>query len=297
MAVLMKPLNKKYAAVLYCVAAAFCFSAMTSCVRCAGDLPFVQKSFFRNVIALMCAVVVLLRQKKHFIWNKGNGIPLLLRASFGLLGVLCNFYAVDHLLLANASMLNKMSPFFAIVLSCLFLNERPTLAQIVGVLAAFGGSLLIIKPSPGNLSLVPSLIGLAGGFGAGAAYTAVRELSHRGEDGSRIVFFFTAFSTLVLIVPFIAVYKPMTMQQLLILIGAGVFAAGGQYAITAAYMHAPAAEISVYDYSQIVFAAILGFFLFDQIPDIWSVAGYVCICGTAIIMFRHTHHHNLHIKK
>ena len=66
---------------------------------------------------------------------------------------------------------------------------------------------------------------------------------------------------------------------------AGLFAAGGQFSITAAYCFAPAREISVYDYSQILFAAVTGYFLFQQIPDGYSVLGYIIICSMALFMF------------
>ena len=69
------------------------------------------------------------------------------------------------------------------------------------------------------------------------------------------------------------------------LICAGLAAAGGQFTITAAYTHAPAREVSVYDYTQIIFAAALGFIFFSQIPDILSVIGYCIIAGVAIAMF------------
>ena len=66
---------------------------------------------------------------------------------------------------------------------------------------------------------------------------------------------------------------------------AGLAAAGGQFSITAAYSNAPAREISVYDYTQVIFAALLGFIFFSQIPDVWSVIGYVIICGVSVIMY------------
>ena len=77
----------------------------------------------------------------------------------------------------------------------------------------------------------------------------------------------------------------MTGLQVLTLLGAGLAAAGGQFGITAAYYHAPAKEISIYDYSQIIFATTLGFLLFDQVPDKYSLLGYVIICAMALWMF------------
>ena len=77
----------------------------------------------------------------------------------------------------------------------------------------------------------------------------------------------------------------MTLVQLLMLLLAGTAAAGGQFAITRAYIYAPAKQISVYDYSQIVFSAILGFIIFGQIPDGFSFLGYFIIIAMAVWMF------------
>ncbi|MFR5420791.1 MAG: EamA family transporter [Oscillospiraceae bacterium] len=118
-------------------------------------------------------------------------------AGAGTLGLLCNFYAIGKLNLPDANMLNKLSPFFAIVFSIFLLREKPNLVQVLGVLVAFGGSVCIIKPSFDNPQTLPALAGALGGLGAGAAYTFVRYLGARGENGSRIVFYFSAFSCLV----------------------------------------------------------------------------------------------------
>ena len=133
------------------------------------------------------------------------------------------------------------------------------------------------------MELLPSLIGLLGGIGAGAAYTMVRKLGEGGEKGPFIVFFFSTFSCLATLPWLIFDFHPMTLTQTAILLLAGLSAAGGQFAITAAYCYAPAREISVYDYSQIIFAAVLGFAAFGQVPDMLSWVGYGIICGMAIL--------------
>ncbi|HCL00909.1 MAG TPA: EamA family transporter [Lachnoclostridium phytofermentans] len=278
-------MKTKYKGILCILCSAFCFALMNTFVRLSGDLPSIQKSFFRNVVALIFAYIVIKKNKESLRCKQGNFKYLMIRSFFGTIGVLCNFYAVDHLVLSDASMLNKMSPFFVIILSMIFLNEKVNLVQGLAVVAAFVGSLFIIKPTFANMELVPSLIGLLGGFGAGAAYTAVRYLGQRGEKGSLIVFVFSAFSCLVTLPFLIFQYAPMELWQIGVLLLAGLAAAGGQFAITAAYSYAPAKEISVYDYSQVIFSAILGFILFGQIPDRFSILGYFIVCATAIGMF------------
>lgn len=284
-------MNRKTKAILYVLCSAFCFALMNAFVRLSGDLPSVQKSFFRNAIAFLFAFAVLRRAGGGFRPQPGNLPLLLVRAGFGTIGILCNFYAVDHLVLSDASMLNKLSPFAAIIFSFLFLREKVNAVQVSAILAAFAGALCIIRPSFQLSDFLPAAIGFLGGVCAGAAYTAVRALSQRGERGSFIVLFFSGFSCLSVVPWMVLHYVPMTLHQLLMLLCAGLAAAGGQFSITAAYAHAPAREISVFDYSQVLFAAILGFFLFGQRPDLLSIVGYCIICGVSILMFRYNNRH------
>lgn len=258
---------------------------MNTCVRLSGDVPSIQKSFFRNFVAMIFAFILLLKNKDSLKWKEGNLKYLLLRATFGTIGILCNFYAVDHLVLSDASMLNKMSPFFAILFSYIILKEKANLLQWISVTVAFLGSLLIIKPTLSNMDLFPSIIGLTGGLGAGIAYTMVRVLGQRGENKGYIVFFFSAFSCLATMPYLIFNFSPMSMTQTIYLLFAGVCACIAQFSITTAYCYAPAKEVSIYDYSQIIFSAIIGYFLFNQIPDSFSILGYIIICSMALFMF------------
>lgn len=277
--------KKRYKGIICIIMSAFCFALMSFFVRMAGDLPPIQKSFFRNFVAAIFAGVILMKNGVPFHCKKENLGYMLGRSICGTIGILCNFYAVDHLVLADASMLNKMSPFFAVIFSYFLLKEKITVPQGLFVIGAFVGSLFVIKPTFSNMDLLPSLIGLCGGIGAGAAYTMVRKLGERGEKGPFIVFFFSTFSCVVTLPWLLFDYHPMSLAQIGILLFAGLSAAGSQFSITAAYCYAPAREISVYDYSQIIFSAGLGFFFFEQIPDLLSWIGYAVICLMAVAMF------------
>ena len=275
----------KYKGIVFIILSALCFAFMNLFVRLSGDIPSLQKCFFRNFVAVFFALGVLLKNKQSLKFKKGNLKLLIFRSLAGTVGILGNFYAIDHIPLADASILNKMSPFFVIVFSFFVLKERLTFVQGAAVCIAFIGSLFIIKPSFQNIDLIPSAAGLLGGMGAGFAYTMVRLLGKRGENGSYIVFFFSAFSCLVTLPFLIFDFHPMEWWQVLSLIGAGLAATGGQFTITAAYYHAPAREISVYDYSQIIFATLLGFIILGELPDIYSFIGYIIIISMAVLMF------------
>lgn len=279
--------KRLYKAIVCIVASALFFALMNMFVSLSGDVPTVQKTFFRNFFALIIASAAMIRNKCSVIPPRGARLDLLMRAAFGFAGMLGNFYALSRLTVSDASMLNKMSPFFAIIFSAILLGERADKVQWSIVAAAFLGALMVIKPSFRNAELAASCAGFLGGVCAGAAYTFVRKVTCKGVKGYYVVFFFSAFSTLAAL-PFVVFgYSPMSAAQWLCLIGAGICAAGGQFTITAAYGYAPAREVSIYDYSQIIFAALLGFFVMGQIPDWWSVAGYAVIIAAAFAMFRY----------
>lgn len=278
-------LSSKTKGVIFIILSALSFTGMNTFVRLAGDLPTMQKVFFRNFVAMIFAFAAMVKAGDSFKPKKGSLKYLLIRSAAGLAGVFGNFYALDKIELSNASMLNKMSPFFALIFSALFIKEKVKPKQAVAIAVAFIGALFIIKPTFGNADLLASLAGFAGGMAAGGAYTCVRWLGIKGENGSLIVLFFSVFSC-VLTVPYLIFdYHYMTAFQWFALLMAGVFAAGGQFSITAAYTHAPSREISVYDYSQIIFAAVVGFFVFGDIPDVWSFVGYFIIIAMAVWMF------------
>lgn len=102
---------------------AFCFSLMSLFIRLAGDVPTMQKCFFRNLVAMLIAIAALVKAHQPFRIGKGNLKYLLCRAIGGTCGLICNFYAVDHISISDASMLNKLSPFFAIICSFFVLKE------------------------------------------------------------------------------------------------------------------------------------------------------------------------------
>ena len=278
-------MNRKHKAILYIVLSSFCFALMSVFVRLAGDIPSVQKSFFRNLIAFFFAVILLIKNKIWLTDAKKNLGYLILRSTFGTLGIFCNFYAVDHLVLSDASCLNKLSPFFVIVFSYLVLKEKITPTQCACVIAAFVGSLFIVKPSFAGGMTPAAVIGFAGGMCAGFAYTCVRKLGLRGERGPMIVLFFSTFSMLACVPYLIMDFHPISARQIFFLLLTGLAAAGGQFGVTAAYTYAPAREISVYDYTQIMFSAIMGLLVFGQLPDMLSFVGYCVIIAAGVIMF------------
>jgi len=256
------------------------FALMAATVKLAGDLPLTMKVFFRNLVTLGITSAVAVNMRENPFGRTPHAKLLILRSLCGLAGVLLYFLALGKLSLADASLLNKTSPFFVLVFAVVLLKEPFDRIIIPAVIAAFLGALLVIKPSF-DYELLPAVGGLLSGMFAGLAYTLVRALKGR-ESPNRIIFTFSLVSTLATL-PFLIVSPPRpTSFQWLALLGTGVFAAGGQYGLTYAYHHARASRISVFTYLHVLFALILGFVIWDERLDAASIIGGSLIIGAAV---------------
>lgn len=276
-------LSNRSKGIVFIIISAFGFAMMSAFVKLSGDLPSFQKTFFRNIIAALVAFLTILNAKGSFFGKKENQKLLILRSSLGTLGVFFNFYAIDRLVLSDANTLNKLSPFFLIIFSWLFLKEKINLKQILSIILAFIGALFIIKPSF-NSEIIPAIIGVLGAMFAASAYTCLRALREK-ESPDTIVFYFSFFSSVITLPIMLLSYKPMSTLQLTYLIFAGVFASLGQFGVTYAYKFAPSKEISIFDYSNIIFSALISLFLFGMLPDYLSIIGYIIIFIASLYMF------------
>ncbi|PIV81161.1 EamA family transporter [bacterium CG17_big_fil_post_rev_8_21_14_2_50_64_8] len=267
-------------AVAWMILSGASFALMGAMVKLATEASVPAKVFFRNLVTLVITTAVAWRSGHNPLARTPHRGLLLLRAFCGLAGVFLYFVALSRLTLADASLLNKTSPFFVVAFAVLILHEpwHRTMAPIL--LLAFGGALLIIKPGF-NYQMLPALAGLGSGAFAGLAYTLVRKLKGRA-DPNQIIFHFSLVSTLVTL-PFV-LWHPLHVDagQWLALIGTGVFAAGGQYGLTFAYHHAPASRISIYTYLHVLFAVAGGFALFGERPDLASIFGGLLIIAAAV---------------
>src|SRR5690625_1088018 len=259
------------------------FSLMAVFVKMAGDISSIQKTFIRNAMSMVIAFGFVVYYKESFFGKRENQKYLLLRSTLGALGVILNFYAIDHLVLADADMLNKMSPFITIIFAAIFLREYVMKYQVTSIIIAFVGTLFIIKPTF-NVDMVPYLAGIASAVFAGGAYTVLRLLGNR-EQFYTVVFYFSALTTVALLPYMIFFYEPMSAKQFWFLLLAGFFATIGQFGITVAYKYAPPKEVSIFSYATVVYAGIISIVMFGEIPDLWSILGYIAIFGASFYMF------------
>lgn len=293
----MTPARTSPRAIIYMILASTCFALMGLAVKYAEGISMFQKVLFRNLVILFIIVPPMLKRGplargegltragrwRIFLGERGNRKYLLLRSCFGFGGVVLYFYAIMRMSLADSSMLNHLSPFFVTIFAVVFLKDRLAPYQIPALLAAFAGALFIIKPRF-DFSVLPALVGVASAVSAGAAYTVLNFLGGR-EDSATPIFWFSSLSTLVSLPIALAFWKSPDTAEWLALLATGAAAAGGQYFVTLAYQHAPAGEISIFDYTNILISGLLGWLVFGEIPDRWSALGGVIIIAVALFLF------------
>lgn len=272
---------------IFCIIiAGFGFALMSLFVKLSGDLPSMQKGFFRNIIAVFISSIPLIKHWKviHIPKNKIGWLVLISRSVFGTIGLVLNFYAISHISLADSSIIQKLSPFIILILSYIFFKEDMTKFQVFAIIIAFIGIVFIIKPSGNDIISMGALAALLGAFSSGVAYTCVRYLGTHNISGEFIIFFFSSLSSLMLLPYLIFDYKTMSSYQLLMLLLAGISATIGQYGVTFAYKFAAAKNISVFDYSQVLFSGIFGYIFFGEFPDFQSLIGYFIVVSVGIVL-------------
>jgi len=253
-------------------------------VRLAGDVPVYEKVFVRSIVMLPVAAAFGARSGAKLLTWDSKTKWLVLRGIFGTTAMTLYFYAIEGLALADATVLNKLSPFFVVVLAAIFLHEKLSKFVLPVLAIAFVGAALVIKPEL-ELAPGPALAGLLSAVASAAAYTVVRYLKGC-EPPFKIVFYFAMVSTVAMIPPMLVHAVMPTWQQALALIGAGVFATTGQLALTLGYQLAPASRISIYVYAHVLFAGLLAYLMFTEIPDALSLVGSGLVIGAAALNYR-----------
>jgi len=276
--------SQKTKGILLIISSAFFFAIMSAFVSMAGDLPFFEKVLFRNLVSMAVAAGVLIKKSIPLRVSRDCAMPLLLRSLFGTVSVFCNYYAIDHLLLANANTLGKLNPFFGIAFSAVVLKEKASKEQLGCIGLALLGSLFLLLPGLDTVGF-PVLVGLLGAMAGGAVNVCLRVMKTRETESAVIVFVFSACSTAVSVVPNLLYFEPMSLFQLFCLLMGGSACAVAQFSLTGAYRYAAAKDISIYDSTQIIFSALLGFLLFGQIPTLTNFIAYGLILLASYLLF------------
>ena len=274
--------NNKNIGIILIITSSLFFSLMATAVKSVNHFPLAEKVFFRNFIGLIFLSIPILKDRSLLKVN--NKMIMFGRAFLGTLGVFLFYNSVLHLNLSEAMALNKLSPFFIIILSGIFLKEKIKTAQVIAVFVALGGLMILLNPKL-DIPVIPALLGIVGAFCAGSAYTMIRQM-RLTDSASTIVFYFCLSSTLVSFPMMVSDFAMPTGIEFLQLCLIGLMALGGQLAMTNAYRYAPASQLSIYTYLNIVFSSIWGLLFYGESLTLSFLVGAGLIIFAGYINFR-----------
>ena len=262
-------------AIRYMLLSALGFALMAACVKAVSDygIPVLEIVAARALVSLALSYLDV-RRKGISIWGQHKQL-LLARGIVGALALVCVYYSVTTLSLADATVLQYTYPAFTAVLALLFLGERIKLATLLCIALSFLGVVIMLRPGGDGLIGLPVLsllAALAGAFGSAVAYVIVRKLSQT-EDSSVIIFYFPLVALPSSLLLLGDGFVMPNAEALVLLLLVGVFTQVGQVGLTKAMAAEEAGKASAYAYVQVVFSAILGVIFFAEIPTIWTLAG------------------------
>ncbi|MBM7618545.1 drug/metabolite transporter (DMT)-like permease [Bacillus tianshenii] len=270
--------------IMLAIASAFTFSIMNVFVKAASEtIPVSEIVFFRSVIG---AVIIFYLMKRTGITFSKKGVPMLmLRGMLGALYLLAYFFTIAHIPLGDASILAHLSPFFAVILSVIFLKEGMSKRMYILFPIFTLGAVLLVNPMSYDSYTVYALVGVLSAFLAACAATSIRYLSSR-HHGYEIVFYFLAAGTIVSIPLMWNEFVMPSFSGWIYLICIGVVSLVGQLVLTSAFTHENVIVVEVVRYIGIFFNVMWGFLFWDETLSIYSIMGGVLIIGASIALSR-----------
>ncbi|WP_293370751.1 DMT family transporter [Nevskia sp.] len=267
---------------LYALSAAAAMAFAATCIKGASaSVPNAVVVFFRASIGLVLLSPWLVRGGRELLATRRFGGHLW-RATFGVISMYGYFHSIGHLPLAEAVLLTYTMPLFAPFIGWAWLGEKPPGTALPAALVGLAGIILIVKPGTAGLASIAAAIGALSGVSAAAAMIGIRRISDT-EPASRIVFYFLLLSSFASALPLPWLWQTPDLPGWLWLLGVGAFATAGQFLLTKAYSIATASYIGPFTYTSVIFAGALGWALWGEAPDLWSLAGISLVIGSCML--------------
>lgn len=258
------------------VGASACFALMGACVKLASvGLPTDMVVFLRNAFSLVILVPIVARRGGIGELRTAHPLLHLMRTAFGLTGMVCFYYAISQLHLAEAVLLNYSQPLFIPFIAWAWLSERPSPVVYPAVIIGFVGVAFILRPGSGLISL-PALIGLSAGLFVAVAMVTIRRLSAT-EPTVRIVMYYGLFATFFSGVWAVGHWHMPSAPMAGLMLAASGIGTVGQFLLTRAYTLAPAARVGALIYAAVIFAGLIGWLGWGERPGWWSLLGTVLV--------------------
>jgi len=268
------------------------FALMTTCVKLVSTygIPFLEIVAARALVSLVISYADV-RRKGLSPWGTHRRL-LFARGAVGAFALFCVYYAVTTLPLAEATLLQYTHPVFTALLALLLLREGLHASTVVCIVFSIAGLLIMVEPglvgggSSTDLPRLGVLVALAGAFGSAIAYVIVRRLSTL-EDSSVIILYFPMVALPLSVVLLGDQFVMPGAEALFLLLLVGVSTQIGQIGLTLAMRHETAGKAAAYSYVQVIFATLLGWLVFAEVPSLWTwLGGGLIILGALVNLAR-----------
>ncbi len=243
-------------------------------------VPVLEIIFFRNAFAFVPVLLYVWRTTGLGVLRTRRPGAHLTRSAVGLTGMICGFTAVSLLPLTQSTAISFSAPLFMTALSALILKEPVGMHRWMAVAVGFVGVLIMVHPDPRQFVGVGVLFAIAAAVGSAGAMIAIREIS-RTEPGPTIVFYFTLAGAVVGLASLPFGWVMPSPGVLALLVAAGLIGGTGQLLLTEAIRRAPVAVVAPFDYTQLVWAGLIGFLVWCETPALLTLAGAMVVAASS----------------
>lgn len=272
------------AAILYILAAIFLFGVVNAVVKLLAErIAVFEILFFRNLFGLIPALAIAWHQGFREVLRTERPVGHLWRAFLGQSHLFCLFTAFSLMPLADAIAISFAAPLFLVALSVPLLGEKVGLHRWLAVLVGLVGMLLIVRPT-GDVLNPGALFAAASAVLFAISLITVRQLS-KTESSAAIAFYYASYATLFMAVLLPFFWVTPTLRELGLLLLCGLCGGLGQYLTARAYGHSPASALAPFNYSQLIWAVLLGFAMFGNLPGLVTIAGAAVIMGSGLYVW------------
>ena len=266
------------------VFASLFFSLMTVCVKKIDEaIPIYELVFFRSIFSLIITSLII-KKKKINPWGKNKSL-LILRGLLGTSALMCIFYSIRNMPLSISTVIQYTYPIFISIFAALLFKEKINFKLISALFIGWFGILIILNPYQSKIYEIDNFsifIAFVGALTTSLAYIAVKKLSRR-EDIFIIIKYFPLISVITLLPIVCLNWITPQVNDLIWIIGIGIFTQAGQTFLTLGLKNLPASQASSINYLQVLFGSIWGIYIFgEKITLNFVIGSLFVLLGTII---------------
>lgn len=260
-----------------CSASLFFATGYIAVRELSANLSSFESVFYRCIMAVLFMLPWLMRSGTRVLRTRKLGLYVW-RSIITYAGMVALFFGVAEMPLADATALLFTSPLFTVMIAALWLREPVAMRKWLAIAVGFAGALIIIRPGFVEISFAAlAVLGTSISYAIGGAQTKALTAT---EDPNAVVFYMSRIMIPIAAVPAIYLWTTPTGTDWLWILMLGFSTYASQQSITRAFATAPTATVMPAFYVQLLFVAIFGFWIYDEVPDAFLWIGAAVICAS-----------------